>query len=73
MKFQVGHLTSFLRNRRLRVVVKGKSLQKYSVNDGIPQGSTLGLALFLLYTDDLPDDVMCNIAIYDHDNTLSSK
>ena len=51
------------------MVLDGKSLQKYRVTAGVPQGSTLGPTLFLLYINDLPDDVICNIAIY-ADNTL---
>ena len=43
------------------------------VNAGVPQGSILGLTLFLLYINDLPDDVICDIAIYADDNTLYSK
>ena len=36
--------------------------------------SILGFTLFLLYVNDLPDDVICNIAIYaDDDTTLYSK
>ena len=37
------------------------------------QGSILGPTLFLLYTNDLPDDVICNIAINADDTTLYSK
>ena len=33
----------------------------------------LFLTLFLLYLNDLPDDVICNIAIYADDTTLYSK
>ena len=71
---QIFGLTScFLSNRQLRIVLDGKSSQKYPVNAGIPQGSILGPTLFLLYVNDLPDDVICNIAIYADDTTLYSK
>ena len=39
-------------------------------NAGIPQGSILDLTLFLLHINNLPDDVICNIAIYTDDSTL---
>ena len=63
-----GLISSFLSNRRLRVVLDGKSSQEYPVNAGVSQGSILGHTLFPLYINDLPDDVICNIAIYT-DNT----
>ena len=68
-----GFISSFLSNRRLRVVLDGKSSQGYSVNAGVPQGSIIGPILFLLNSSDLPDDVICNIAIYTDDTTLYSK
>ena len=68
-----GLICSFLSNRRLRVVLDGKSSQEYPVNAGIPQGSILCRTLFLLYINDLPDDVICDIAIYADDTTLYSK
>ena len=68
-----GLVSSFLSNRRLLVVLDGKSSQEHPVNAGAPQGSILGPALFLLYINGLPDDVICNIAIYADDTTLYSK
>ena len=57
----------------VRVVLDGKSSQEYPLNAGVPQGSSLDAALFLLYINDLPDDGICNIAIYADDTTLYSK
>ena len=66
-------ISFFLSNRRLRVVLDGKSSQEYPVNAGVPQGSILGPTLFLLYINDLPDDVICDIAIIADDTTLCSR
>ena len=66
-------ISSFLSNRQLRVVLEGKSSQEYPVNAGLPQGSILRPTPLLLYINDLPDDVICNIAIYADDTTLYSK
>ena len=56
-----GLISSFL-------VLDGKSSQEYPV-----KGSILGPTLFLLYINDLPDDAICNIAIYADDTTLYCK
>ena len=55
------------------MVLGGKSSQKYPVNAGVPQGSILCPTLFLLYINDLPDDVICDNAIYADDSTLCCK
>ena len=55
------------------MVVDGKSSQEYSVNAGVPRGSILCPTLFLLYINDLPDNGICNTAIYADDTTLYSK
>ena len=68
-----GLTSSFLSNRRLRVELNGKSSQEYPVNAGVPQGSILGPKPFLLYINDLPVDVICNVATYADETTLYSK
>ena len=52
-------ISSFLSNRFWKVL-EGVSLQKYSVNAGVSEGSIPGPTFFLLYTNDLLD-VICNI------------
>ena len=46
-----------------------QSSQEYPVNEGVPQGSIFAPTLSLLYINDLPDDVISNIAIYADDTT----
>ena len=68
-----GLISSFLSNRWLRFVLDGKTSQEYPVNASVPQGSIFGPSFFLLYINELPDDVICNIAIYADDTALYSK
>ena len=52
------------------MVLDGKSFQEYPVKAGVLRGSILGPTPFLLYFNDLPDNVICSIAIYADDTTL---
>ena len=55
------------------MVLDRKLSREYPVNAGVPKGSILDLTLFLLYINDLPDDIFYDIAIYADDTALYSK
>ena len=50
-----------------------KSSQEYLVNAEVTQDSILGPTFVPPYINDLPDDVICNIAIYTYGATLHPK
>ena len=55
------------------MVLDGTYSQEYPGNARVTQESIFGPTLFLLCINDLPDDVICNIAINADDTTLYSK
>ena len=63
-------LTQFLSNRSQNVVVDGCRSKLVNVVSGVPQGSVLGLQLFLLYTSELFSTVENKLYGYADDSTL---
>ena len=53
--------------------MSGSGWQVFTRISGVPQSSILGPTLFLLYINDLPDELICDIAICADDATLYSK
>ena len=64
-----GLISSFLNNRQLRVALGEKSSQQFPVNAGVPRDSILDPTLFLPYINNLPENIICDIAIYANDTT----
>ena len=59
-----------LSNRKQRVVLKGQVSTWTSANAGFPQGSILGPLLFLIYINDLSDNLSFNIKLFPDDTSL---
>ena len=66
----VRWVASFLLNRRHRVLVKGQFSAWADVLSGIPQGSVLGPILFVLYINDLPDNMISEVFMFADDTKV---
>ena len=62
--------TDYLYNRKQRVVIPGVSSNWSSVEAGVPKGSILGLLLFLLYINDIVENINSSIRLFADDTTL---
>ena len=63
-------IENFLSGRRQRVTVNGKLSTWAEILSGIPQGSVLGTVLFVIYINDLPDELVCTAKIFADDTKL---
>jgi hypothetical protein len=63
-------IQDFLTNRRQRVVIKQECSDELPVSSGVPQGSVLGPTLFLIYINDLPTTLDCNVSLFADDTLL---
>ena len=59
-----------MRNRKQPVVIEGQCSDWRTINSGVPQGSVLGPLLFLIYINDITDDLASLPLIYADDTTL---
>ena len=61
---------SYLSNRNFKVNIN-KAFSEYGeVTCGVPQGSILGPLLFLLYVNDMPQALSCDLLLYADDSCL---
>lgn len=65
-------ILDFLSDRSQRVVLNGFSSNAETVTSGVPQGSVLGPALFLLYINDIGLSLTSTIRLYADDALLHS-
>ena len=63
-------IRSFLANRKQRTVLNGKTSNWGTVTAGVPQGSILGPLFFLVYINDLTEDLRCNAKLFADDTSL---
>jgi hypothetical protein len=60
---------SFLNERTQQVILEGNKFSTIQVTPGVPQGTDLGPLLFLVYINDLPDQVTSSTRLFS-DNSL---
>ena len=63
-------IESFLVGRSQTVVLDGESSGELPVLSGVPQGSVFGPTLFLLYINDLPENVQSQVCLFADDTAV---
>ena len=63
-------INSWLSGRTQQVVLDGQASDPVPVLSGVPQGSVLGPVLFLLFINDLPDNIRSSVRLFADDCVL---
>ena len=66
-------IVSFLTCRSQRVVLDGVYSDEIDVTSGVPQGSVIGPILFLIYINDIVDNVKSNVRLFADDTLIYRK
>ena len=66
----LNSLTNFLNDRKQEVVLNSHHSEWVNIEAGVPQGSILDPLLFLIYINDLPDNLIPNPELFADDTSL---
>ena len=69
----ISWFKSYLNNRQQRVVIPGAKADWVTIEAGVPQGSILGPLLFLIFINDIVQDIQSNIRLFADDTSLYIK
>ena len=60
-------IQAFLTNRKQKVVINGHSSEWTNVKSGVPQGSVIAALLFVIYINDLPENIKSQLFLFADD------
>ena len=60
----------YLKARKQKVVINGQESSTKTIEAGVPQGSVLGPLLFLLYINDIVENININVRLYADDTCI---
>ena len=60
-------IEAFLKNRKQKVVINGKCSDWKELTSGVPQGSVIAALLFVIYINDLPDNIKSHLFLFADD------
>ena len=63
-------ITSWLSGRSQKVVLDGQASEPVPVLSGVPEGSVLGPVLFLIFINNLPDNIRSSVRLFADDCVL---
>ena len=69
---KVFHIIKSFLNRSLKVFLYGEHSSTFRITSGVPQGSILGPILFLIFINDLSDNLLSKVAIFADGTSLYS-
>ena len=63
---------NYLTNRKQSVLIAGDKSDQRLIEAGVPQGSVLGPTLFLIYINDLVQNIESTVELFADDTSLST-